>query len=178
MISSRDSRPAPRPETCRYTSAVVNAIESAAAGTGGDVTATTAAVEVASSTWARALSLATVESQTRRTAAIRRLLYGEHWKVGTIAVQLGLHRETVRAAVERETGGVRPSLCRPSILDPYPPFIRDTAQCPRLRATRIHEMVRQRGYTGSIFPVRRLVRRLRPESGRAVYRRVLTLVGE
>ena len=39
-------------------------------------------------------------------------------------------------------------------------------------------MVRQRGYTGSIFPVRRLVRRLRPESGRAVYRRVVTLVGE
>ena len=112
-------------------------------------------------------------------AEIRRLFYGEHWKVGTIAAQLGLHRETVRAAVERETAGVRPSLCRPSILDPYLPFIRDTlAQYPRLRATRIHEMVRQRGYAGSVFPVRRLVRRLRPESGRAVYRRVVTLVGE
>ena len=112
-------------------------------------------------------------------AEIRRLFYGEHWKVGTIAAQLGLHRETVRAAVERETAGVRPSLCRPSIRDPYLPFIRDTlAQYPRLRATRIHEMVRQRGYAGSVFPVRRLVRRLRPESGRAVYRRVVTLVGE
>ena len=112
-------------------------------------------------------------------AEIRRLFYGEHWKVGTIAAQLGLHRETVRAAVERETAGVRPSLCRPSILDPYLPFIRDTlAQYPRLRATRIHEMVRQRGYAGSVFPVRCLVRRLRPESGRAVYRRVVTLVGE
>ena len=112
-------------------------------------------------------------------AEIRRLFYGEHWKVGTIAAQLGLHRETVRAAVERETAGVRPSLCRPSILDPYLPFIRDTlAQYPRLRATRVHEMVRQRGYAGSVFPVRRLVRRLRPESGRAVYRRVVTLVGE
>ena len=112
-------------------------------------------------------------------AEIRRLFYGEHWKVGTIAAQLGLHRETVRTAVERETAGVRPSLCRPSILDPYLPFIRDTlAQYPRLRATRVHEMVRQRGYAGSVFPVRRLVRRLRPESGRAVYRRVVTLVGE
>ena len=81
--------------------------------------------------------------------------------------------------MERETAGVRPSLCRPSIRDPYLPFIRDTlAQYPRLRATRIHEMVRQRGYAGSVFPVRRLVRRLRPESGRAVYRRVVTLVGE
>ena len=112
-------------------------------------------------------------------AEIRRLYYGEHWKIGTIAAQLGLHRETVRAAVERETPGVPPSVCRPSILDPYLPFIRDTlTQYPRLRATRIHEMLRQRGYAGSVFPVRKLVRRLRPETSRAVYRRVVTLPGE
>ena len=112
-------------------------------------------------------------------AEIRRLFYGEHWKVGTIAAQLGLHHETVRAAVERETGGFRRGACRPSILDPYLPFIRDTlAQYPRLRATRVYEMVRQRGYAGSVIQVRRLVRRLRPETSRAVYRRVVTLSGE
>ena len=112
-------------------------------------------------------------------AEIRRLFYGEHWKVGTIAAQLGLHHETVRAAVERETAGVRPRLCRPSILDPYLPFIRDTlAQYPNLRATRLYEMVRQRGYPGSVIQVRRLVRRLRPETNRTVYRRVVTLPGE
>ena len=112
-------------------------------------------------------------------AEIRRLYYGEHWKIGTIAAQLGLHRETVRAAVEHETGGVRRGVCRPSALDPYLPFIRDTlARYPRLRATRIHEMVRQRGYPGSVIQVRRLVRRLRPETTPTVYRRVVTLVGE
>ena len=112
-------------------------------------------------------------------AEIRRLYYGEHWKIGTIAAQLGLHRETVRAAVEQASGGVRRSLYRPSALDPYLPFIRDTlATYPRLRATRIHEMVRQRGYPGSVFQVQRLVRRLRPETTRAVYRRVVTLAGE
>ena len=112
-------------------------------------------------------------------AEIRRLYYGEHWKMGTIAVQLGLHRETVRAAVEHEAGGVGRGVCRPSALDTYLPFIRNTlATYPRLRATRIHEMVRQRGYTGSVIQVRRLVRRLRPESGRTVYRRVVTLVAE
>ena len=112
-------------------------------------------------------------------AEIRRLYYGEHWKLGTIAAELGLHRETVRAAVECEAGGVRRGVCRPSALDPFLPFIRNTlAQYPRLRATRIHEMVRQRGYTGSVIQVRRLVRRLRPESGRAADRRVVTLVGE
>ena len=77
-------------------------------------------------------------------AEIRRLYYAEHWKIGTIAAQLGLHRETVRAAVERESPGVPPSVWRPSIIDPYLPFIRDIlTQYPRLRATRIHEMVRQ-----------------------------------
>ncbi len=86
-------------------------------------------------------------------AEIRRLYYGEHWKIGTIAAQFGLHRETVRAAVEHESGGVRRGVCRPSALDPYLPFIRDTlARYPRLRATRIHEMVRQRGYPGSAPP--------------------------
>ena len=110
---------------------------------------------------------------------IRRLFYSEHWKLGTIAAQLGLHRETVRAAVERESGAGRPGLYRPSALDPYLPFIRDTlAQYPSLRATRIHEMVRQRGYPGSVNQLRRIVKRLRPETGRTVYRRVVTLVGE
>ena len=113
-----------------------------------------------------------------RRAEIRRLFFGEHWKVGTIAAQLGVHHETVRAAVEREPGVGR-GVCRPSALDPFLPFIRDTlAQYPTLRATRVHEMVRQRGYPGSVVQVRRLVRRLRPESGRAVYRRVVTLPGE
>ena len=112
-------------------------------------------------------------------AEIRRLYYGEHWKLGTIAAELGLHRETVRAAVEREPGAGRPGLYRPSALDPYLPFIRDTlAQYPRLRATRIHEMVRLRGYPGSVNQLRRIVKRLRPETGRTVYRRVVTLAGE
>ena len=112
-------------------------------------------------------------------AEIRRLYYSEHWKLGTIATELGLHRETVRGAVEREPGAGRPALYRPSALDPYLPFIRDTlAQYPRLRATRIHEMVRLRGYPGSVNQLRRIVKRLRPEAGRTVYRRVVTLVGE
>ena len=112
-------------------------------------------------------------------AEIRRLYFSERWKVRTIAAQLGLHHETVRAAVDRETTGVRRGVLRRTILDPYLPLIRDTlTQYPSLRATRVYEMVRQRGYTGSVIQVRRLVRRLRPETGRTVYRRVVTLAGE
>ena len=32
-------------------------------------------------------------------AEIRRLYYGEHWKVGTIADAIGVHHDTVRAAI-------------------------------------------------------------------------------
>ena len=46
--------------------------------------------------------------------------------MGTIAARLGLHRETVRAAVEHKTGGVHRGVCRPSALDPYLPLIRNT----------------------------------------------------
>ena len=76
-------------------------------------------------------------------AEIRRLYYGEHWKVGTIAAALGVHHDTVRAAIAHDTQGVRRGTCRATQLDPYLPFIRDTlAQYPRLRATRLFEMVK------------------------------------
>ena len=45
-------------------------------------------------------------------AEIRRLYFGEHWKVGTIAAALGVHHETVRAALQHETGGRRPAPAR------------------------------------------------------------------
>jgi len=111
-------------------------------------------------------------------AEIRRLYYGEHWKVGTIAAQLGVHHDTVHAAIA-DTRAVRRGTCRPTQLDPYLPFVRDTlTQYPRLRATRLHEMLRVRGYLGSATQVRRLVRGLRPQIMAPVYRRLTTLIGE
>ncbi len=42
-------------------------------------------------------------------------------------------------------------------------FVRQVLdQHPRLRATRIHQMIRERGYTGSVIQLRRAVARLRP----------------
>ena len=115
----------------------------------------------------------------KQHAEIRRLYYGEHWTVGTIASALGLHHDTVQAAITHDTGTVRRGTCRPTALDPYVPFVRDTlAQYPRLRATRLYEMVRQRGYQGSVVQLRRLVRVLRPQSSSVVYRRLTTLMAE
>jgi transposase len=112
-------------------------------------------------------------------AEIRRLYYGEHWKVGTIAAALGVHHETVRAAIVNDTQGVRRGTCRATQLDPYLPFLRDTlAQYPRLRATRLFEMVKGRGYTGSVVQLRRAVRLIRPAATATVYRRLTTLAAE
>lgn len=112
-------------------------------------------------------------------AEIRRLYYGEHWRVGTIAAALGVHHDTVRAAIAHDTQGVRRGTCRATMLDPYLPFIRDTlAQYPRLRATRLFEMVKGRGYSGSVVQLRRAVRLIRPAATSTVYRRLTTLAGE
>jgi hypothetical protein len=62
---------------------------------------------------------------------------------------------------------------------PYLPFIRDTlAQYPRLRATRLFEMVKGRGYTGSVVQLRRSVRLIRPAATATVFRRLTTLAAE
>ena len=63
---------------------------------------------------------------TEQHAEVRRLYYGEHWKAGTIAAALGVHHDTVRAAIGHDTQGVRRGTCRATTLDLYLPVIRDT----------------------------------------------------
>ena len=110
-------------------------------------------------------------------AQIRRHFYAEHWKIGTIAGELGVHPDTVRHAIEAERFRST-QLLRPSIVDPYAEFIRQTLdQYPRLRATRIYQMVRDRGYAGSVVQLRRQVARLRP-SIREPFLRLQTFPGE
>ena len=93
---------------------------------------------------------------------IRRYFYAEHWKIGTIAAELSVHPDAVRNAIESER--FRSEQERPSIVDPYTEFIRETLdQHPRLRATRIYQMALDRGYSGSVVQLRRAVARLRPK---------------
>jgi hypothetical protein len=74
---------------------------------------------------------------------IRRLFFAEHWRVGTIATQCGLHPDTVRLAIETDRFA-RPAALRPSLCDPYRAFLQATLQqYPRLRATRLFELVAQ-----------------------------------
>jgi ribosomal 50S subunit-associated protein YjgA (DUF615 family) len=79
-----------------------------------------------------------------QVAHIRHLFHAEHWKIGTIAAALSLHPDTVRAALESQRFRSHPRL-RDRLVDPYLDFLRQTLQrYPRLRATRLYEMIRQR----------------------------------
>lgn len=117
-----------------------------------------------------------IDPETR--TQIRRYFYAEHWKVGTIARELGVHPDTVRNAIEAQRLGPGGRPVRPSMVDPYLAFIRETLdQHPRLRATRIYQMAHDRGYTGSVAQLRRAVARLRPLI-REPFLRLETFLGE
>jgi len=109
-----------------------------------------------------------ISPETR--AEIRRYFFAEHWKIGTIAQALRVHPDAVRHAIESDRFRRGPAL-RASIVDPYLEFVRQTLdQHPRLRATRIYQMIRERGYSGSIIQLRRSVARLRPPAREAFLR--------
>jgi transposase len=95
-------------------------------------------------------------------AQIRHWFYAEHWKIGTIAHELGVHPDAVRHAIESDRFHRAQSL-RSCLTDPYLPFIRQTLdQYPRLRATRVYQMIRDRGYQGGVVQLRRAIAILRP----------------
>ena len=113
-------------------------------------------------------------------ARVRTLFFREHWKVGTIAAQLSLHHDAVeRICGLRSTKRVTPPRTIVSSVAPFEAFIAHTlAQYPSLRATRLFDMLRERGYTGSARQIRRYVARHRPRPARPVTVRFETLPGE
>jgi transposase len=110
---------------------------------------------------------------------MRRLFFAEHWKVGTIAAELDVHHDTVTLAIEASrfiNTKYRPLA---SVLDPYKGFLLETLdKHPRLRATRLYDMITPRGYTGSVVQLRRYVRKVRPVSTKEAFFRLRTLPGE
>lgn len=114
-------------------------------------------------------------------AEIRRLYFGEHWKVGTIVSRLGVHHETVENAIGLETivRNAREARARAGIVEPFKPFIAATLEKhPKIVATRVLEMVRGRGYEGSVFPIRDYVREVRPRPRGEAFLRLSMLPGE
>src|SRR5712691_11546466 len=111
-------------------------------------------------------------------AEMRRLYYGEHWKIGTIAAQLQVHPDAVHRAIDRPVGPPSSRPPRPRLVDPFLPWLEETLKTyPRLRATVLHRMLRERGYTGGVVQLRRIVRQLRPAQ-REAFVRLQCLPGE
>ena len=113
-------------------------------------------------------------------AEIRRLHFAEHWRVGTIATQLGVHADVVRRVLgllpPPEATVIRQ---RATLIGPYLPFIDETLrQYPRLRATRLFDMARGRGYQGCLRSLREHVATVRPSTPQAAYLRTEPLPGE
>jgi transposase len=119
----------------------------------------------------------TIDRQTE--AEIRRLFFGEHWKKGTIAQQLRVHHDVVERVVGPLGPAPKSRHPRPSTLDPYRDFLLETLErYPTLVATRLFDMIGERGYRGSLRTLRRFVLLNRPAKAREVYLRLETLAGE
>jgi transposase len=111
-------------------------------------------------------------------ATILRLARAEHWPVGTIASQLGVHHDVVERVLRQE-GLLKTSVVRPSRIDPFLPFVRETwARHPRLAASRLYRMCVERGYKGSPDHFRHAVAPHRPPRPVEAFLRLRTLLGE
>lgn len=112
-------------------------------------------------------------------AEVLRLFHAERWRRNTIAKQLGLHHSAVDRVLTRNGVLPNPSRQRKSQADKFIPFMQKTLEdYPKLTATRLHEMVKSRGYTGGIDHFRDIVASMRPKPKAEAYLRLATLPGE
>jgi transposase len=111
-------------------------------------------------------------------AQILRYYHVERWLPNTIARQLRVHHATVARVLAR-AGLPRIGRPRPSRVDPYLPFILATLEkFPTLTASRLHAMVRERGYRGGPDHFRHVIACRRPRPKAEAYLRLRTLPGE
>ena len=110
---------------------------------------------------------------------ILRLFYAEKWRKNTIATQLGLHHSTVERVLSHNGVSAEELRVRPSMVDPYIDFVKATLkEYPKLNATRLFHMVRERGYPGKVDHFRDIVARYRPRQKTEAFMRLRTLPGE
>ena len=112
-------------------------------------------------------------------AQILRHYHVERWRIGTIATQLVLHRDTVARVLAQAGLPALGPVRRLSAIDVYLPFILETLEkYPTLTASRLYDMVKQRGYPGRPDHFRHLIARHRPRRRTEAYLRLRTLPGE
>ena len=112
-------------------------------------------------------------------AKILRLYHIEKWKIGTISAQLHVHHLAVRRVLAQSGATEVVKMKRASMIEPFLPFVKQTLQqYPRLTASRLYQMVRERGYPGRPDHFRHLIALHRPRRSAEAYQRLRTLPGE
>ncbi|WP_367949111.1 IS21 family transposase [Paraburkholderia sp. NMBU_R16] len=112
-------------------------------------------------------------------AQILRLYHVEKWRCGTIANQLHVHHTTVQRVLAQAGLPRHGPPLRSSMIEPYLPFIRQTLEkFPKLTASRMYAMVRERGYKGAPDHFRHLISLHRPRPPAEAFLRLRTLPGE
>lgn len=110
---------------------------------------------------------------------ILRLHSVEKWKVGTIASQLNVHHETVERVLAQDGLAPERSNSNPTMIQPYMQFVvAKLEQYPKLCASRLFQMAKERGYPGGPDHFRHLVARVRPRPPQEAFLRLRTLIGE
>ena len=112
-------------------------------------------------------------------ARILRYYHAEKWKVGTIARQLHVHHSVI-TRVLRTTGISKKDFSKKELLiTPYLFFVQETLKkYPTLAASRLFDMVRERGYLGGPDHFRYLISLQRKKPEYEAYLRLKTLPGE
>lgn len=114
-----------------------------------------------------------------RNAEILRLYFAEKWRVGTIATQLGVHHGTVKRVIDTSGMAQAVRIKRGTMSEPYIPLIVETLEkYPKLTATRLWVMARERGYPGACDHFRTVVAEYRPRPKPEAFLRLRTLPGE
>ena len=112
-------------------------------------------------------------------AQILRYHHVEKWTVGTIAAQLHIHHSVVQRVLAQAGLPRIKRQPRPSKIDAYLPFIAQTLEkFPKLTASRLYAMARERGYPGRPDHFRHLIACYRPRPKAEAFLRLRTLPGE
>jgi len=110
---------------------------------------------------------------------IRRHFHADRWPIATIAAQLGLHHSAVRRVLRQDGVPAKAFPSRPTKADPYIPFILEILEkYPHLKASRIFDMVKERGYDGARDHFRAVIARHRPRKAAEAFLRRPSLSGE
>lgn len=103
----------------------------------------------------------------------------DDWPVGTIASQLGIHHDVVRRVIAQHNVPASVKVRRTRMEDPYVDFIKETlSKYPKLHASRLYQMAKERGFPGSESHFRKVVAGYRPKKTPEPFLRLTKIVAD